>query len=1844
MYKKSKFIIGSMMLVMMVILLGLPTPAVNAVASTYYVAITGFDTNPGTSSFPFRNIQQCASVMVAGDTCLIQSGTYREIITPTNSGSSGLPITFRADTNATVVVSGTTPISGWTQYAGNIYMANFSGSLGVENQLFVNNGSTVTPLWEARWPNISEYTLPGLRNGMAIMQSGSSTSIVDSNLSQADGFWNGATVWQRGGNGYLAQTTTVTNFVASSHTLTLNAIPGNASYLEPSAGSTYYLSGVLGALDAANEWYVDSAAGKVYLWAPYGGVPTNVEVKQRVRAFELSNKSYIHITGIQTFAANIQMNNSNYNVLDGITAQHLYFSDLSQGYFPANQDDSGITIVGNNNEIKNSTIAYSTGTLIKIAGDNNRIVNNNIHDGDYMSSYAALIVLQSGNQNLISRNTVRDSGRTNIYWKKGSAVIEYNNIYNGMWISTDGGLLYTYGADLGNSVIHHNLIHDNKSELTGSLLYFDNFTENAVVHHNVIYNSGLNKVGIQLNTPGNFKLLYNNTVVNNGSSTSNWGAAPYSQESYGTRVFNNIFTNQLTLTADTVSDYNTTSSAGLNFVNAAANNYRLLSGSTAINAGAIIPGITNGYSSSAPDVGAYEYGGADWTAGHDFTNPPNPVYSTVNTAYMNLLKNSAFELGMVNWTKTGAMLATNVAVPTTPAWQYRGYISKLRLGTGIDGVTQTITGLQPNTGYKFVGWVYNDADEQVNIGVKDYGGSDTSVLSVDTQYVRKEINFTTGAANTSATVYITKTKTGTGYSYGDDFGLFETTAFNSGLNDSASLKDVLLTTPIITYTVGDSGNLTLTGTLRNGANAGLSSAVYTSSNPSVASIDSVTGTVATITARAGGQTTITGTVTIGGITKADAKVITVFPVQSGSSVADWTVRQYGANAKGFVEENNGSYSLLGKGDNVWGTDDDFVFLSKTIKPVNATSKITLTATINSFNSSNTNTTIGLMFRDKDTTSSKHVHFRYEGTGALRYVYRNNATNAQSGYLPILDKYITYPVKLKLVKEGNTVTGYYQNKGAEWRIMGSVTCEFTSNNLLAGVGMYSGSGLTPVMADISDMEVVEYGNNALDIVPTASATATINFPSRITDGVTVLTANEYASVTGKQVPPDSLQWIQIDLGQSYNLDKIKLWHYFLDGRTYKDVIAQVSNVPDFSTKTTVFNNDTNNSAGQGTGGDNEYAESSSGKEITFSTTNARYVRLWTNGNTVNSQNNYVEVEVWGSRPMPVYKNLSQNTLLTASAAIVGSSRVTDGVTTSGASDFAYINTAGPQWIQINLGQSYNMDKIKLWHYYADGRTYKDVIAQVSNVPDFSTKTTVFNNDTNNSALQGTGGDAEYVELSSGKEISFSPTNARYVRLWTNGSTANTANHYVEVEVWGSVPKPEYKNWALNRVPTTSATINFPSRITDGVTVLTANEYATITPDGPQWIQLDLGQSYNLDKIKLWHYYTGGRTYQDVIAQVSNVANFSTPTLNVALNKKASAIGSNCGNSILPANAVDGSSATKWCHSAAGDKWLMLDLGQSYTIERWVVKHSGVAESAIYNTRDFKLQKSDNGTIWTDVDSVTGNTANITDRSIPSFSSRYTRLYITNSGSDNGARIYELELYSSSINTKFNNDVNNSALQGTGGDNEYAESSSGKEITFSNTNGRYVRLWTNGSTANTQNNYVEVEVWGSDATATFVGKDTTTQGNWVGKYGADGYNVQGGTTSYPSYATVSVNGALSNTYANPTTDVRGLKKSFTDSTRVAAVWYSTTNFTYDVNLADNLTHRVSLYNIDWDNMGRIQKVEVLNAAGDKVLDTQNISSFTNGTYLTWNITGHVKFRVTFIGATPATNATVAGIFFK
>jgi hypothetical protein len=161
----------------------------------------------------------------------------------------------------------------------------------------------------------------------------------------------------------------------------------------------------------------------------------------------------------------------------------------------------------------------------------------------------------------------------------------------------------------------------------------------------------------------------------------------------------------------------------------------------------------------------------------------------------------------------------------------------------------------------------------------------------------------------------------------------------------------------------------------------------------------------------------------------------------------------------------------------------------------------------------------------------------------------------------------------------------------------------------------------------------------------------------------------------------------------------------------------------------------------------------------------------------------------------------------------------------------------------------------------------------------------------------------------------------------------------------------------------------------------------------------------------------------------------------------------------------------------------------------------------------------------------------------------------------------------------------------------------------------------------------------ASAAFIGKNTTTQGNWIGSYGSQGYDVIGSSASIPSYATVTPSGESSYTWATSTTDQRALKTA-NGTGRIAACWYSATSFTVDVNLTDGLTHDLELYFLDWGSNARGDQVTVTNATTKAVLSTETVSSFHSGVYLEWAVSGNVLFTFT---RTSGANAVLSGLFF-
>jgi Concanavalin A-like lectin/glucanases superfamily/Right handed beta helix region len=598
-----------------------------AVASgaTRYVATTGSDTADGSTGSPYQHIQKCATVSVSGDICLIRAGTYRETVTPAANG-----ITFQPDGSAIVTVSGADLVTGWTVHSGNIYKSTgMTWTLGVSfNQVFVDGQAMNL----ARFPNASlDLSNPTwLTADSSVPTADIETStfeIFDSALTQANGFWNGAEVTHMAA-GMYSMAGTVSSY-------TTGHIVGDnphvqARFMESPMGQQYkyYLSNKLAALDTGGEWYFDGTT--LYLWTPDNSNPTGhtVEAKRRQFAFDLSGRSNITIRNLKLFASSINMSpSSSNNVLDGIDAKYVWHQLRNMPAAGIGQTDpkwgawnTGIILAGTDNILKNCTIAWSSHNGVYLRNTHQTVENCTIHDVQYLASEGGAVSWMgdtstggSTSGHVVRQNTMYNSGRhlVNHYYAQ-NVLITNNLMYDFCLTAGDCGATYTVKPE-ASGTISYNVVHDTHSPYFNFGLYMDDEANSWLVHHNVVWtNTG--GCGIVYKA-SNFQ-IYNNTVNDSGTGICAQGSGS------NVVIANNLGNSGIPSGNDNLQ----TTNAG--YVNEAAHNYQLTSGSPAVNTGHFISGITTNCVNQC-DIGAYEFGTAAWTAGATpVTGPTCPAGCT----------------------------------------------------------------------------------------------------------------------------------------------------------------------------------------------------------------------------------------------------------------------------------------------------------------------------------------------------------------------------------------------------------------------------------------------------------------------------------------------------------------------------------------------------------------------------------------------------------------------------------------------------------------------------------------------------------------------------------------------------------------------------------------------------------------------------------------------------------------------------------------------------------------------------------------------------------------------------------------------------------------------------------------------------------------------------------------------------------------------------------------------------------------------------------------------------------------------------------------------------------------
>lgn len=692
--------------------LSIPSKTYAASATSYYVdGAIGNDANDGlTIGAAFKTIQAAANVAQSGETIYVRAGVYRETVTP-NSG-----VTIKNYNGESATVSGADLITGWTldttlANGKKIYVADMNWDIynGDGNIVFADG----VLMKEATFPNIAVADLLDRTkyNTVKAFTAGPPSSISDAvglgNNFPTGTFNNGGMLWVRTGNGYGSYTAAITGNPSAS---TINIIwPNPSAGYNPDTSSYYYITRNKAVLDVETEWYKDVANGKLYFIAPGNVDPSTilVEAKKRDYAFDLIEKTNVTIEGIKLRAANLNFVNSSYNMVKNILVDAPDYN-LPAGMQNLNGLTLGLNLNGDHNTIRDSEIRNMYGPGILVNGHDNSIINNFIHNVDFLHSYADAVKL-NGYNHLVSHNTLTMSGRGLVGGSFSRSVIQYNDISHGMKLSKDGGAFYVVDVDMENTEVHHNVVHDIIGAGGSHGIYPDNSVHNAIFYNNITYNTSAR--GMLINVPNEYQLFYNNSVQGNvGQFCNNFDVC----DSIGSKFINNIVSDPVNI--DMYKDRNIISAGTTHWTAPYSvtnptptlpSAYTLKSTSTGLDQGTVIPGITDGYFGNKPEIGAVETGAAPWKVGHDFANPPNPIfYLNPNIPYKNQMKNAGFERGnFEEWTIT----AGTPSLFKQAAWDYKASSmvrfqkNAVRLKAG-DTIQQTVNGLKPNTTYTLNAW------------------------------------------------------------------------------------------------------------------------------------------------------------------------------------------------------------------------------------------------------------------------------------------------------------------------------------------------------------------------------------------------------------------------------------------------------------------------------------------------------------------------------------------------------------------------------------------------------------------------------------------------------------------------------------------------------------------------------------------------------------------------------------------------------------------------------------------------------------------------------------------------------------------------------------------------------------------------------------------------------------------------------------------------------------------------------------------------------------------------------------------------------------------------------------
>jgi hypothetical protein len=796
----------------------LPAPAALAAGTSYYVNCSAGTNGTGTQSSPWNSVGSVNSAtFAAADSILFAAGTTcTGQLTPAGSGTSGSPITMGAYGSGAKPVIDANGATGPVihllnqQYweIGGLELTNAASSPAYRSGVLAENSSGGA-LHHIRVHDMNIHHISGWAGGWYATNAGVG---VQTDHTTPVSTWDDVVVENNtfdhvdriavavtpDGDGQGTGLTTGT--VIRGNTMTYDGADDILVVKNDGALIDGNKAGYGGAKNTCppSGQYCNGASAGIWMSGSSNTVVQNNEV-------------YCHINGADGTGYDVDWGNHNTTFQYNYSHQNLGgFMLVMPPFSIANEPTSTVpsdgTVIRYNISENDGTNAgcpaagtptHGTGVFHFVGNIPNQngssvavplIYNNSIYVNKSGLNTPILYSRRGGSVTgtLSFRNNAVFNYGTGGYFTTSSGSIYSNNLFYGTHPSsepadsakvvTDPEFRNPGNADTSSSFTGTNAyqVHPSSPVIRAGAVISDNGGKDAF--GNTVSATAAPNIGAYNGTGGN---LVSNAGFETGSMSpwTNSGAAP-------SVTFSGARTGGYALTTQASG-----SGANQNLTGLSPNTTYLLTGWAKVaNAGETLAiGVKNyGGTETFTNVATTSYSQAAMLFTTGSTNTSALVYCWKNTGGTgtgncddlaveristpsNVLSNAGFETGSLSpWTRSGSGAQSNVVASNARTGTY-----SLQTGAATSGVEQSATGLASSGTYLLAGWAkVASGSEQVAVGVKSFGGTETYLRTSTTAYSQQPVFFTTGSTNTSAAVYCYK-DAGASAGYCDDYTLIK---------------------------------------------------------------------------------------------------------------------------------------------------------------------------------------------------------------------------------------------------------------------------------------------------------------------------------------------------------------------------------------------------------------------------------------------------------------------------------------------------------------------------------------------------------------------------------------------------------------------------------------------------------------------------------------------------------------------------------------------------------------------------------------------------------------------------------------------------------------------------------------------------------------------------------------------------------------------------------------------------------------------------------------------------------------------------------------------------------------